>query len=174
MTARTEYFDIVFEQGIAQGWVFGISEAFRDQLDIEYSKLVDRKKSLRLRQQPRDQDGPTSTVYRMAWTRGTPPLLSFATGQIFFDPPDARSMVWADALIVMRRTVQVVEARSDELPGSGWVKVKVCHYDDGAVVETRDHNMSQVEFVTFLKTGRLAAGHENDQEAAVSLVEAVP
>jgi hypothetical protein len=55
---RTEYFDIAFIDGRADGWVFGVPERFRDQLDIKYSELVDRKESRKLREhQPRNASG---------------------------------------------------------------------------------------------------------------------
>jgi hypothetical protein len=162
---RTEYFEIEFVGGRADGWVFGVTEPFRDQLDIKYSELVDRKKSHKLREQKlKNDDGSLPTVYRKAWTQGMQPLFSFDIGHVFYDPPSARGMVWADALGVLRREVQVTEARYDELPGSGWVKVRVRYFDDGKVVETMNRNMSQGEFVTLLRTGYLPAGQEPDLE----------
>ena len=171
---RTEYFDIAFVDGLADGWIFGVPEPFRDQLDIRYSELVDRKKSRKLREQtPRNNIDSLPTVYRVAWTHGMPPLFSFDIGHIFYDPPNARSMVWGDAVRVLRRDVQVTEARPDELPGSGWVKVKIRYFDGGKVVETISRNMPQGEFVTFLRTGRLPAGQEPDAGRILPLATSI-
>jgi hypothetical protein len=151
---------------MVDGWVFGVPEAFRDQLDIVYSNLVDADKSHDLRRkQPRNEDDlPLPTVYRMAWTQGKPPLFSFDVGHIFYDPISARKMVWADALKVLRRTVQVTEARSDELPKSGWVKVKISYFDNGKIISTDNYNMSQSELVAFLRTGQLPIPYQLDMD----------
>jgi hypothetical protein len=163
---RTEYFPIVFKDGMVDGWVFRVPEAFRSQLDIEYSELVDKARSRALRKrQPKNEDGSLPTVHRMAWTQGNPPLLSFDVGHVFYDPPYAGTMVWADAVRVLQRAVEVMEARPDELPGSGWVKVTIRYFDDGEVVETRSRNLSQVEFVAFLRTGQLPAEQACDSES---------
>ncbi len=155
---RTEDFDITFKDGLAEGWAFGVPEAFRDQLDILYSQYVDKERSRELRKRlPKNEDGRPPTIFRMGWSRGVLPLLSFDVGHIFYDPPDARNMVWAQALEVLRRAVQVTEAKPDDSPGSGWVKVNLCHYENRKTIRTENHRLSQAEFETFLRTGRLAS-----------------
>ena len=71
--ARTEYFDIIFKCGMADGWTFGVPMAFRNQLDIVYATLVHRKASRKLRERPWNEDDPLPTIYRLAWTRGGRP-----------------------------------------------------------------------------------------------------
>ena len=38
---RTEHFDIRFRDGLAEGWAFGVPEAFREKFDIRYVEYVD-------------------------------------------------------------------------------------------------------------------------------------
>jgi hypothetical protein len=120
-----------FKDGIADGWAFGVGEAFRKQLDIKWD------------------------VAWMAWIQGSPPLFCFDVGHVFYDPPYSRETAHA-----RRRTAQVMEARSDELPKSGWVKIKLCYFENGKAIRSDSHNLSQVEFVAFLQTGMMPAGHE--------------
>lgn len=167
---RTEHFNIIFKDGIVDGWVLGVPEAFRDQLDIKYSKLVDNEESYNLRRkQPRNEDTPLPTIYRMAWTQGVPPLYSFNVGHVFYDPPCARNMAWDDALRGLRRSVQVTEARIDELPKSGWVKLKIWNFHDGKCISSQNYNMPQVEFVAFLRTGQLSNPEQLDLGLTVSV-----
>ena len=64
-------------------------------------------------------------------------------------------MVWAHALKVLRRAVQVTEAKADDPPGTGWVKFTLCHYESGQAARTGNYSLSQAEFETFLRTGQL-------------------
>lgn len=152
---RTQQFGIEFEDKLASGWVFSVHEAFRDQLDIGYLNYVDKEQSKELRKkQPLGEDGKVSTVIRQAWSRGVPPTLSFGVGETFFDPAPARNMNWADALKVLKRHVQISEAKPDnEFGGKGWVKFKVNHYESSQIVGTDNRQMSQAEFETFLRFG---------------------
>jgi hypothetical protein len=160
---RIENFGITFKDGLAEGWAFSVLEAFREQLDIVHTEYVDKERSRQLRKIcPRNEDGSLPTVYRTAWSRGVPPTLSFDVGHTFYDPPQARVMAWEDALKMLRRIVQVTEARPDELPGSGgWVKVELRYFEDGKTIRTESHNLSQAEFEGFLRTGQLPPGHED-------------
>ena len=153
---RTENLNVSFKDGVAEGWVFDVSDFFRDQLDIKYTQFVDREKSKELRKtHPRGEDGKPSTVYRMAWSQGDPPMLSFDVGHVFYDPPGPRRMVWGEALKVLRRLVQVKEAKPDgESDASGWVKFDVHHYNSGERTQTEERTASQAEFLNFLRTGR--------------------
>jgi hypothetical protein len=83
---RLESFDIVFRDGVVDGWVFGVVEAFREQLDIRWD------------------------ARRRTWTQGSPPLYRFDVGQVFYDPPHSRKTACA-----RQRTAQITEARSDEV-----------------------------------------------------------
>jgi hypothetical protein len=115
-----------FKDGLAEGWAFDVTTAFRKQLDIEWQQYVDKERTKELRRKNpglRWAGDKPPTVPRMAWSRGTPPLLSFEVGDVVYDPPGTRSMVWGDALKVLRRAVQVKDAQPDTEPGAGgWVK----------------------------------------------------
>jgi len=156
---RTEKLSVSFKDGLAEGWVFGVGDFFRDQLDIKYTQFVDRDASKELRKaRQQGEDGKLSTVYRMAWSQGDPPMLCFDVGHVFYDPPETRHMVWGEALKLLRRSVQVTEATPDsEVEASGWVKFDVRHYDGGEHIQTEKHTASQAEFLNFLRTGRLSA-----------------
>jgi len=154
---RTEDFGIRFTDTLAEGWAFSVHEAFKDQLDILSLDYVDKEKSKELRKsRPFDDDGKPSRVMRSAWSRGVPPQLRFDVGHIFYDPPAARNMNGEDARRVLRRIVQVMEAKPDDQPGQGgWVRIKLIHYEDGSLVATDHHTVSQTEFEAFLRLGRL-------------------
>lgn len=140
---RTEQFDIRFVDGLAEGWTFDVPTAFRDALDIIYSQYVDKAESTKQRK-----------AYRWVWTRGQPPLRSFDIGHIFYDPPGVRRMRWGDALRVLRRRVQVREAKPDvEGEAEGWVRFELVHYEGGEAVRTEEHTLSQGEFEKFLRSG---------------------
>jgi hypothetical protein len=80
---RTEKVDITFKKGLAEGWAFGVSEAFRETLDILY---VERRKQ---------------KVPRWVWTRGVPPARSFGQGHVFYDPPRAHGRVREELLPIV-------------------------------------------------------------------------
>lgn len=154
---RTESFDVKFTDKLAEDWAFSVHEAFRDQLDILYLEYVDRERSKELRKiQPFGDDGKPSKVMRGAWSQGVPPTLRFDVGHVFYDPPAAKNMAWSDTLEVLKRAVQVVEAKPDDQPGSGgWVKIKLYQYENRTIARTDEHTMSQAEFVGFLRFGQL-------------------
>ena len=136
-------------------WAFEVPDCFRDQLDIKYGQFVDREASKELRKKcPKDEDGKPPTVYRMAWSQGDPPMLSFDIGHVFYDVPGVRRMAWGEALKVLRRVVQVREAKPDgEADDSGTVKFDTYYYDAGTRSRTEKRTMSQADFLCFLQTG---------------------
>ncbi len=119
----------------AVGWSIPVPEVFRARLDIA---LTPRNGGAR-------------------WTQGQPPQYTFTTGDVFYDPPDVRSMRWGDALLILRRIVKINDATPDILEGdqvrSGSVTFSLCHYADGHVVETFIHTVTQKDFVAFLRAG---------------------
>jgi hypothetical protein len=156
---RTENFGINFKDGLAENWVFGVPAAFRKQLDIVWQQYVDKGKTKELwKKDPglRWENDQLPTVYRMAWSRGVPPLLCFEVGDVVYDPPDARNMAWVDALKILRRAVQVIDAKPNTEPGiGGWVKFDLRYYNAGKVVFTEELTLSNAEFESFLRTGQL-------------------
>ena len=92
----------------------------------------------------------------MAWTRGCPPVRSFDVGDVFYDPPAARQLVWSDALKILRRAVQVREARPDTKGGpEGWVRFVIYYYERGHIAWTEERTLSQAGLELFLRSGRL-------------------
>ena len=99
---RTEGFGIKFEktsdspeaQRCAVGWAFDVPVEFREQLDILYSVLADKKANEALKKKLGVKKlDPNQRKYRNAWTRGVPPALSFSAG-IFFTTRRA-SALWS-------------------------------------------------------------------------------
>jgi hypothetical protein len=155
---RIEDFDIKFKNSIADGWAFGVRESFRKVLDILYIQYVDKEKTRELRGRigrTKHKSHKTLRVYRMAWTRGSPPLRSFDVGHVFYDPPAARQLVWSDALKVLRRVVQVCDAEPDAKSGlQGWVRFVINYYDErGYIVRIEERTVSQANFELFLRSG---------------------
>lgn len=64
-------------------------------------------------------------------------------------------MDWEDALKVLRRAAQVTGAKPDDPPGEGWVEFKLFYYENGEIARMENHRVSQVEFESFLRTGKL-------------------
>jgi hypothetical protein len=69
----------------------------------------------------------------------------------------SRRMIWRDALKVLRRVVQVHEAKPDTRGNSeGWVSFSIYYYEDGQVVAAEEKTCSQGGFEAFLRNGKLA------------------
>lgn len=178
---RTEQIGIEFENGIAKGWAFDVPEAFRPSLDIAYMQRADKKANATLKAELGRSLEADERTWKMVWTRGEPPAYSFEEGDIFYDPAGVRAMDWADALPLLRRTVQVIRANPDPdaLPhktsdedepqqeeqdaastgsGSGWVKYQVFYYEAGEITHKETGDLRQREFAEFLRTGTLGDG----------------
>lgn len=181
---RTEELGIEFENGIAKDWAFDVPEAFRPALDITYMQRADKEANAALKAElgrPLEED---EKAWRMAWTRGNPPAYSFEEGDTFYDPAGVRGMEWGDALKLLRRTVQVIQATPDlgtlshkssdedetgqgelELQasmgsGSGWVKYRVLYYEAGEITRQESGDLRQRDFAEFLRTGADRAAPE--------------
>lgn len=174
---RIEETGVVFEDGRAKDWVFDVSEAFRPSLDIAYMQRADKQANADLKKELGRPLEENEKVWRMVWTRGNPPAYSFDEGDIFYDPAGVRGMEWGEALKVLRRTVQVLQATPDPdaLPhktsdegeieqgepepqastgsGSGWVKYRVFYYEAGEVIRQEVGDLRQRDFAEFLRTG---------------------
>jgi hypothetical protein len=175
---RTEDIDVVFNGGLAVGWAFDMPEEFKQILDIAYTKRIDKAKNAEKERELGHKLKNKEKIYRWVWTRGDPPAYSFAEGHVFYDPPGIRSMMWADALPILRRIVQVQRATPDpgallvsgmtdddaENPerttaavtgGPGWVTFEILYYQSGEIAQRQLKELTQTEFANFLRTGVL-------------------
>ncbi|MGE4062403.1 MAG: hypothetical protein AB7E79_03455 [Rhodospirillaceae bacterium] len=167
---RTEDYGISFKPlpdlkespRFAFGWAFGVRDAFRDQLDIRRVQFVDKKKNDEKKKKLKIRVLPAKLkAYRWSWTRGTPPMLTFGKGQIFYDPPQAHVLPWAKALGELRRAVQIIDATPDapaaagENRKPGWVKFSVVQFKDGKELSRLEHTTSQSDFADFLRLGHM-------------------
>lgn len=176
---RTEQLGIEFENGIAKDWAFGVPESFRPALDIAYMQRADKEANAALKAELGRSLDAAERTWKMVWTQGDPPAYAFGEGDIFYDPAGVRAMEWADALPILRRTVQIIHASPDpdalphktsdedgdqpeateepETPGtgggSGWVKYRVFYYEAGEIVRQEVEDLRQRDFAELLRTG---------------------
>lgn len=174
---RTEELGINFSNGFADGWAFDVSEAFKQNLDISLIERIDKAKNTEKQRQLGRKLEKHEKIKKTVWTRGNPPAYSFAEGHIFYDPPGVRSMIWGDALKVLRRTVQVMRATPDPgaliMPGTideddaeatepmtapdtggpGLVAFEVLYYQSGEITRSEIKELSQRDFADFLWMG---------------------
>lgn len=153
---RTEHHGIDFVNGTAQGWHFGVPEAFKVPLDIRSRIYVDREASNRLRHEAGKTaaEAPNLTVYKTLWTRGIPPALSFKEGDVFYYPHKVRALVWEKALQKLKASVIVKEAQPDDDSGKGgWVEYEASEFRDGEKISTVRGRITQKQFETLLRTG---------------------
>jgi hypothetical protein len=179
---RTENLDVTFVDGVAEGWVFGVVDAFRTQLDMRLEERVDKAASLAKELELGRKLTPREKVKRSAWTRGSPPAYAFERGHIFHDPPEHYVRSLGDLRPLPRRTLVVLDARADagalvqkadetdvELEvaaaesdistddriGGGWVDYELFHYDSaGAPFSVERSSRTQADFAKLLRTGR--------------------
>lgn len=131
-------------QNIA-GWFFAVPLVFRDALDIKFTerKVKDKKSGL------------SQTV--QIWTKGSPPRLSFDTGDIFYDAQGTRQGAWKDVQQQLRHAVTVLSATADRLGDHGVipgeVEFELLNFDNGHVIDSQTQKTTQEGFADFLKTG---------------------
>lgn len=143
---RIECIGIEFKDGLAENWAFDVPECFRESLDILYLPYVDKEESKKRGKK----------VVRMVWTRGVPPARSFNSGEVFYEPPGVRRMMWGDALKNLKRAVQIKDAKADQETGEeGWVCFTVSYYAEQKIDKAEEHTVSQAQFESFLRTGTL-------------------
>lgn len=134
-----------FVDGYADGWKMAVSENFKDELDIKLTKRIIDKKNVEI------------------LTQG--PYFNFKEGHIIYDTPKAYT-IWHEAIkhIVLACKITKAKPRSLSTETNTLSKRTI---DDGLVVfliykpdekrtilqEISEHEMTQVEFVNFLKTG---------------------
>lgn len=149
-TKRSATLNATFIDGFADGWYMALKESFKMELDI---KLTERKKN---------------KISYFEWTQG--PYYCFSEGQLIYDEKEAYSC-WQDALKKINLACQVVAAKANipikidnEVTGKpeyrvldGYVKFILFKPDEGRtkLIPYIGYNLSQNEFVSFLKAGKL-------------------
>lgn len=157
---RTTDIPVVFDaEGYAEGWFFGVNAAFRDALDIVWTKT-----------QLIDTDPITGKKRKREfaeWTRGVPPAYSFSDFDVAYAPPlrgDLKSSSWAEQQRAMLFAVSVVESLPDlavdRRVSPGQVKINLQTYSEGKIIKQQQIEMSQSQFVTLLKEGPQSLGSE--------------
>lgn len=157
---RTTDIPIIFDsEGYAEGWFFGVSAAFRDALDIVWTKtkVVDTD----------PLTGKKHTLELAEWTRGVPPAYSFSDFDVAYAPPlrgVLKSSPWAEQQRAMMFAVSVIESLPDmavdRRVSPGRLTVSLQTYSDGKIIDERKIELSQSEFVTLLKEGPQSLGSE--------------
>jgi hypothetical protein len=136
-----------FVEGYAGGWFMAVKKCYRNELDI---KLTERKKNKQTYSE---------------WTQG--PYFSFAEGHLFYDTPKAyeKGKKWGQAIKAIKMACKITSATSTNLDKNknlveGMVNFTMYKPDKKAtsLIVIQDYEVSQREFVNFLKTG-LLNGH---------------
>jgi len=139
-----------FIDGFASDWFMALKDSFKIELDI---KLTERKKN---------------KISYLEWTQG--PYYCFSEGQLIYDDPEAYTC-WQDALNKVNTACQIVEAKpntpikidyerdekSEYRVLDGYVKFLLFKPDEGRtkLFPYVGYNLSQNDFVHFLKTGTI-------------------
>ena len=131
--------------GEAIGWVFGVPSVFlRSAMGFKEAKgEADRSSRARV------------------WTRKQPVLRTFKLGDLFYEPPGVRHLIWKDAIRMLRRSAQVVSATPDHVGAKrglvvpGQVEFTVTDYVHGSARRSTKHRTTQEQFEEFLRMGRL-------------------
>ncbi|MDO5103991.1 MAG: hypothetical protein Q4D91_14055 [Lautropia sp.] len=110
---RTESPNAVFEAGYAQGWAFGVPEAFRASLDISLDMRADKAANEALATTLGRKPTAAERIMRPIWTQGTPPAYDFSRGSMLHEPAHAHTLPWAEALPILTRSVVVLDAKPD-------------------------------------------------------------
>lgn len=149
-TKRSAELNASFIDEFADGWYMALKDSFKMELDI---KLTERKKN---------------KIAYYEWTQG--PYYCFSDGQVIYDATEAYTC-WQDALKKVNLACQIVAAKpniplkyDNEVTGKpeyrvleGYVEFVLFKPDEGRtkLVPFVCYNLSQNDFVVFLKTGKL-------------------
>ena len=148
---RTPNYGISFDNGYAEGWVYGVPKCFRNALDIKKLRYVDKKSNKGTKE---NSPAKAGTTYKYVWTRGIPPSLSFAQGDVFYRPAFVRGLPWHEAVKFISHSIQILAARSDDQNGAGgWVEFQLTRYKKGNLAERLNVKLSQKEFEWVLRRG---------------------
>lgn len=143
-TKRSASLNASFIEGFADGWHMALKESFKMELDIKL------------------------TGTNRIWTQG--PYYCFSEGQLIYDAREAYTC-WQDALKKVTLACQIVAAKpnipiriDNEVTGKpefrvleGYVQFILFKPDEGRtkLIPIVGYNLSQDDFVNFLKTGQL-------------------
>lgn len=149
-TKRSADVNASFIDGFADGWFMAIKDSFKMELDI---KLTERKKN-------------KQSYYE--WTQG--PYYCFSEGQLIYDAREAYTC-WHDALKKINLACQIVASKpnipikienndtgkSEFRVLKGYVQFILFKPDENRtkLIPFVGYNLSQDDFVNFLKTGKL-------------------
>lgn len=149
-TKRSANLNASFTDGFADGWYMALNDSFKMELDI---KLTERKKN---------------KISFYEWTQG--PYYCFSEGQLIYDAKEAYSC-WKEALKKINLACQIVAAKpnipikiDNETTGKtefsvleGYVKFLLFRPDEAhtKLIPYVGYNLSQRDFVRFLKSGKL-------------------
>ncbi len=139
---RSEDLIAYFPNGYAENWFMAVGEQFKAELDI---KKTNRKKK-----------GEKIEV----WTQGT--TYAFKEGQVFYDTPEGYSL-WSDALKKIIFACKILEAETKIIAtkyrdaNEGFVEFAIykTNTEKTNIIEIDKQNITQDDFVTFLKTGKI-------------------
>ena len=131
-----------FIDGYAEGWHFAVGKCFSDQLDIKFTdRVVNGKKTKR-------------------WTQGK--LFCFVEGYVIYDTPEGY-LQWSEALkhiklrcFVIRGVPNRLDDKGNLVNGSVFFKISEPNKNKDGLETIGQYNLTQNDFVTFLKTGVLA------------------
>ncbi len=130
-----------FINGYADGWHMAVKECFRNELDIKYTERKKDKQSY------------------FEWTQG--PYYSFAKGHLFYDNA-AGYEKWDKALGIINICCKIISAiptalNKDKNIVEGTVVFTLYQSDKKHKIlqAVKDYELSQTEFVKFLRTGVL-------------------
>jgi hypothetical protein len=175
---RTEAVNVKFVNRKAEGWIFGVPDAFRSQLDIKLDERIDKEANKKKETALGRKLEPSEKLKRRVWTQGAPPEYAFDRGHTFHELADAqpgirrsitvvRAKPDAGALVESRsldelgeESIAIVESESDK-SGGGWVDYEVLTYKNGTLVTYEDgfavkekSSRSQAAFAELLRTGK--------------------
>ena len=100
---RTETLNAEFVDGYAQGWCFGVHEAFRAPLDISLDTRMDRAANQELAERLGRKPTAAERITRTVYTQGNPPAYAFSRGQLMHEPAIVHTLAWQEALPRLRR-----------------------------------------------------------------------
>lgn len=178
-TRRTEDLSVKFVNRQAEGWAFGVYDAFMTQLDIKLDERIDKEANKKKEVSLGRKLESFEKQKRLVWTQGTPPAYCFDRGHMFHEPPECHLLPRSEALLRLKRTITVLLAKPDvgalvelrtsneegeestvvlevdsDASGGGWVDYEVFTYENGIMVSREKFSRSQAAFVELLRTGK--------------------
>jgi hypothetical protein len=119
-----------FVEGFADGWYIALKESFKKELDIKLTGI------------------------NRIWTQG--PYFCFSEGQVFYDSREGYNC-WREALKKVNVACQIIAATPNTRVIEGSVQIVMFKPDEErtTLFPYVGYNLSQDNFVDFLKTGKL-------------------